>query len=176
MARVATAARGTRMTEAERSSKESARFVVAMRAGNSVGAKGPCESGCDSKRGRMGAVRLATPENIRNLQRALYRRAKQSPTQRFYSLYDKVYRRDVLDHSFALCRANDGAAGPDGMTFSSMDETAVEAILTKVTEQLQKKTYRPGPVRRVYIPKANGGERPLGIPTSSTAWCRWRPS
>jgi group II intron reverse transcriptase/maturase len=98
------------------------------------------------------------------LQRALYRRAKQSPTQRFYSLYDKVYRRDVLDHSFALCRANDGAAGPDGMTFSSMDETAVEAILTKVAEQLQKKTYRPGPVRRVYIPKANGGERPLGIP------------
>ena len=70
----------------------------------------------------------------------------------------------MLAHAFALCRANGGANGPDGVTFESMDETAVEVMLTKVSEQLRAKTYRPGPVRRVYIPKANGGERPLGIP------------
>jgi RNA-directed DNA polymerase len=109
-------------------------------------------------------MRLATPEKIRNLQRALYQRAKQTPTQRFYSLYDKVYRQDVLAHAFALCRANGGVAGPDGITFESMDEAATLVVLSKVSEQLQAKTYRPGPVRRVYIPKANGGERPLGIP------------
>jgi len=109
-------------------------------------------------------VRLATPETIRNLQRALYQRAKQAPLQRFYSLYDKVYRRDILTHAFALCRANGGASGPDGVTFESMDEAAAEVMLTKVSEELRGKTYRPGPVRRVYIPKANGGERPLGIP------------
>jgi RNA-directed DNA polymerase len=110
------------------------------------------------------AVRLATPEKIRNLQRALYPLAKQSPQRRFHSLYDKVFRRDVLAHAFAQCRANDGAAGPDGMTFASLGDADVEGLLTQVSEQLQMKTYRPGPVRRVYIPKANGGERPLGIP------------
>jgi RNA-directed DNA polymerase len=98
------------------------------------------------------------------LQRALYRRAKQSPAQRFYSLYDKVYRPDILAHAYALCRANGGAAGPDGITFEQMEATGVEAMLTEVSDWLRCKTYRPGPVRRVYIPKANGGERPLGIP------------
>jgi RNA-directed DNA polymerase len=110
------------------------------------------------------AVRLATPPNLRDLQRALYRRAKQAPAQRFYSLYDKVYRSDFLAHAFAQCRANNGAAGPDGITFEQIDDTGAQAMLTQVSESLRSKTYRPGPVRRVYIPKANGGERPLGIP------------
>lgn len=109
-------------------------------------------------------MKLATPEKIRNLQRALYQRAKRSPGKRFNSLYDKAYRQDVLEHAYALCRANGGAAGPDGKTFESIGEAEVEALLTKVSEELRRKTYRVGPVRRVYIPKANGGERPLGIP------------
>ncbi len=112
----------------------------------------------------MIAVRLATPETIRDLQKALYRRAKESPKLRFYSLYDKVYRQDVLQHAWALCRSNHGAAGPDGETFEDIERDGVEALLTRLTEQVKAKTYRPGPVRRVYIPKANGGERPLGIP------------
>lgn len=117
-----------------------------------------------SRKGRAIAVRLATPEKIQNLQKALYLRAKKSPKLRFYSLYDKVYREDVLRHAYALCRANHGAAGPDGQTFEDIEQGGVEALLSRLTEQLQRKTYRPGPVRRVYIPKANGGERPLGIP------------
>lgn len=112
----------------------------------------------------MIAVRLATPEKIRDLQKALYLRAKESPSLRFYSLYDKVYRKDVLHHAYARCRANHGAAGPDGKTFEDLERNGVEALLSQLTEQLKGKTYRPGPVRRVYIPKANGGERPLGIP------------
>jgi RNA-directed DNA polymerase len=107
---------------------------------------------------------LATPEKIRDLQRALYLRAKQQPTFRFYALYDKVYRADIVAHAYALCRANAGAAGPDGITFAQIEEAGASALLTQVTEQLRTKTYRPGPVRRVYIPKADGGERPLGVP------------
>lgn len=117
-----------------------------------------------SGKGSVIAVRLATPQKIRDLQKALYLKAKQSPKLRFYALYDKVYRRDVLHHAFALCRANHGAAGPDGKTFEDIEREGVEALLVRLTEQLKEKTYRPGPVRRVYIPKANGGERPLGIP------------
>jgi RNA-directed DNA polymerase len=109
-------------------------------------------------------VRLSTPQAIRDLQRALYRRAKQSPEQRFYSLYDKVYRTDIVAHAYALCRANGGAAGPDGITFEQTESNGVQGMLTQVSESLRNKTYRPGPVRRVYIPKAKGGERPLGIP------------
>jgi len=109
-------------------------------------------------------VRLSTPQPIRDLQRAFYRRAKQSPGQRFYSLYDKVYREDVVAHAYARCRANGGAAGPDGKTFEQVESDGVPALLTEVIESLRNKRYRPGPVRRVYIPKANGGERPLGIP------------
>ena len=112
----------------------------------------------------MIAVRLATPEKIRDLQKALYLRAKESPKLRFYSLYDKVYRKDVLHHAYALCRANRGAAGPDGKSFEDIEQDGVEVLLVRLTEQLKDKTYRPGPVRRVYIPKANGKERPLGIP------------
>ena len=79
-------------------------------------------------------------------------------------MYDKVYRQDVLHHAYALCRANHGAAGPDGKSFEDIEQDGVEALLVRLTEQLKDKAYRPGPVRRVYIPQANGGERPLGIP------------
>ena len=107
---------------------------------------------------------LETPGNLRKLQRALYLKAKQEPKFRFYALSDKVYRHDTLAHAYALCRANRGAPGVDGVTFKDIDESGVEALLAELKAELEQKRYRPGPVRRVYIPKANGGERPLGIP------------
>jgi len=107
---------------------------------------------------------LETPVRIRELQRALYLRAKQDPRFRAYALYDKVYRRDLLAHAYALAKANGGAPGPDRCTFDTIEADGREGWLDELREELQTKTYRPGPVRRVYIPKLNGGERPLGIP------------
>jgi RNA-directed DNA polymerase len=107
---------------------------------------------------------LKTPERLRDLQRALYLRAKKEPSFRAYALYDKVYRMDVLAHSYALAKANGGAPGPDGQTFEDIETIGSAALLTELQEELKVKRYRPGPVRRVYIPKLSGGQRPLGIP------------
>src|SRR5450756_886710 len=108
---------------------------------------------------------LATPEKIRTLQRKLYRKAKAEPAFRFYLLYDKIYRADILRHAYALARANAGAPGTDGMTFAAVEASGLERWLAGLREELVSKTYRPDPVRRVSIPKPDGGERPLGIPT-----------
>jgi RNA-directed DNA polymerase len=109
---------------------------------------------------------LATPEKIRSLQRKLYRKAKAEPAFRFYVLYDKVCREDILRHAYGLARANAGAPGVDGVTFAQIEEQGREAWLADLREELVAKTYRPDPVRRVMIPKRDGGgERPLGIPT-----------
>jgi RNA-directed DNA polymerase len=109
---------------------------------------------------------LATPEKIRNLQRKLYRKAKAEPAFRFYVLYDKIYREDILRHAYEVARANAGAPGVDGMTFAAIEASGLEAWLAGLREELVSKTYRPEPVRRVMIPKPHGGgERPLGIPT-----------
>ena len=109
---------------------------------------------------------LETPEKIRNLQRELYQKAKNAPEFRFYSLYDKVYRDDILEHAYQLAEANGGAAGVDGATFENITEESGgrAGLLAKLKEELRTKTYRPKPVRRVYIPKPDGGQRPLGIP------------
>jgi RNA-directed DNA polymerase len=108
---------------------------------------------------------LQTPTMIRNLQRKLYRKAKAEPAFRFYALYDKVCRKDILHHAYALARANAGAPGVDEVTFAQIEVSGVEGWLAGLHEELVSKTYRPSPVRRVKIPKPNGGERPLGIPT-----------
>jgi RNA-directed DNA polymerase len=107
---------------------------------------------------------LETPARLRQLQRALYLRAKQDQHFRAYALYDKVYRPDVLAYAYAVAKANAGAPGPDGCTFEEIEADGRETLLTELRDALQTKTYRPGPVRRVYIPKLTGGERPLGIP------------
>jgi RNA-directed DNA polymerase len=109
---------------------------------------------------------LVTPEKIRSLQRKLYRKAKAEPAFRFYVLYDKICREDILRHAYALARDNAGVAGVDGMTFARIEVSGLEAWLAGLREELVSKTYRPDPVRRVMIPKPNGGgERALGIPT-----------
>jgi RNA-directed DNA polymerase len=108
---------------------------------------------------------LETPNKIRSLQRKLYCKAKAEPAFRFYILYDKICREDILLRAYALARANAGAPGVDGMTFGQIGAAGVDAWLAGLREDLVSKTYQPDPVRRVMIPKPGGGERPLGIPT-----------
>jgi RNA-directed DNA polymerase len=109
---------------------------------------------------------LKTPDKIRSLQRKLYCKAKAEPAFRFYVLYDKICREDILSHAYKLARTNAGAPGVDGITFEQIDASGLEAWLAGLRDELVTKTYRPDPVRRVMIPKPNGGgERALGIPT-----------
>jgi RNA-directed DNA polymerase len=108
---------------------------------------------------------LETPEKIRSFQKKLYLKAKAEPDFRFYLLYDKVWRQDILEQAYELARENDGAAGVDGVTFAAIEAAGQEEWLAGIGKMLRERTYRPDPVRRVMIPKPNGGERPLGIPT-----------
>ena len=109
---------------------------------------------------------LKTPDNIRELQRKLYRKAKQEKEYRFYLLYDKIYRLDILNHAYRLVKANKGAPGIDGETFGSIEERegGAEKYLEEIAGALKRKDYKPQAVRRVNIPKPAGGKRPLGIP------------
>ena len=110
-------------------------------------------------------MRLRTPEKIRTLQRKLYLKAKAEPDFRFYLLYDKVYREDILFHAYRLARSNKGAPGVDGQSFEEIEAMGLEGWLSGIRDDLRAKTYRPEPVRRAMVPKPGGGERPLGIPT-----------
>lgn len=109
---------------------------------------------------------LTTPDAIRTFQRKLYTKAKQEPAYRFYALYDKIYREDILSHAWRLVRSNGGSPGIDGVNFEAIERgEGVEGFLRELAHDLQEKTYRAQPVRRVMIPKADGSKRPLGIPT-----------
>jgi RNA-directed DNA polymerase len=112
-------------------------------------------------------VSLQNPDSVRRLQRALYVKAKNEPAYRFYVLYDKVLRDDILAHAYRVSRASKGARTPgvDGVTFADIDAARPEEWLAGLRRTLQDKTYRPDPVRRVLIDKPGGGQRPLGIPT-----------
>jgi len=109
---------------------------------------------------------LATPEKIRTLQRKLYTKAKQEPAYRFYALYDKLSREDILSHAWRLVRSNGGSPGVDGISFEAIESgEGIDSYLRDLARDLKEKTYRAQPVRRVMIPKADGSLRPLGIPT-----------
>ena len=108
---------------------------------------------------------LTTLTSVQKLQMALHAKAKESPDFRFYALYDKVYRKDVLVYAYQRCKANGGAAGVDNQTLEDIEQHGVERWLDELAQELKSRTYQPQPVRRVYIPKPDGKQRPLGIPT-----------
>ena len=114
---------------------------------------------------------LSTPNSVQKLQTALHAKAKAEPGYRFYTLYDKVSRADILAHAYALCRSNQGAPGVDGQDFAEVEAYGPERWLGELALALREETYRPDPIRRVYIPKANGKLRPLGISTLRDRVC-----
>jgi len=108
---------------------------------------------------------LGTPNKVETLQTSLQAKAKTEPAYRFYSLWDKVCREDVLDEAYRRCCANAGASGVDGETFDQIDAHGIDRWLGKLRKELIAGSYAPRPLLRVWIPKSNGGQRPLGIPT-----------
>jgi len=114
---------------------------------------------------------LSTPISVRKLRRALHAKAKTEADFRFYALYDKIYREDILAHAYAQCRSNRGAPGVDGQDFSDVEAYGVRRWLAELALELKEETYRPNAIRRVFIPKANGKLRPLGISTLRDRVC-----
>ena len=114
---------------------------------------------------------LSTPKSVQKLQTALHAKAKAEAGYRFYALHEKISREDILAHAYAQCRSNKGAPGADGQDFADIDAYGVERWLGELALALRQETYRPDPIRRVFIPKANGKLRPLGISTLRDRVC-----
>src|SRR5471032_2587950 len=114
---------------------------------------------------------LSTPIRVQKLQMALHAKAKAEAGYRFYVLYDKIYREDVLAHAYAQCRSNKGAPGVDRQDFAEVEAYGVQKWLGELALALRQESYRPDPIRRVFIPKANGKLRPLGISTLRDRVC-----
>jgi len=142
------------------------RPVLPRKPGNAGGGKGPWfKDDAGRSEGEEIGVSLRTPERVWKLQGALHAKAKGEPSYRFYSLYDKIHRKEVLSYAWNCCRANGGGAGVDGQSFEQIEARGLERWLGELAEEIRKKTYRPQAVRRVWIPKPDGKQRPLGIPT-----------
>lgn len=122
-------------------------------------------AGGEGKERTLPEKRLPNPSSLQDLQRQLYHKSKAEPSYRFYTLWDKVYRKDVLEEAWRRVRANRGTGGVDGETIRSVERSGVEPFLAALAEELKAGTYTPPPVRRVWIPKPDGRKRPLGIPT-----------
>jgi RNA-directed DNA polymerase len=114
---------------------------------------------------------LSTPKTVQKLQKALHAKAKAEAEYRFYALYDKISREDILAHAYAQCRSNKGAPGVDGQNFADVEAYGVRRWLGELALALRQETYQPDPIRRVFIPKANGKLRPLGISTLRDRVC-----
>ncbi|MGF1620223.1 MAG: reverse transcriptase domain-containing protein [Rhodomicrobiaceae bacterium] len=115
---------------------------------------------------------LSTPKSVQKLQTALHAKAKAEAGYRFYALYDKISRADILAHAYVQCRSNKGVLpGVDGQDFADVEAYGVERWLGELALALREETYQPAPIRRVYIPKANGKLRPLGISTLRDRVC-----
>ena len=114
---------------------------------------------------------LSTPKSVQKLQMALHAKAKAEADYRFYALYDKISREDILAHAYAQCRSNKGAPGVDGQDFADIEAYGVQRWLGELALAIRKESYRPEPIRRVFIPKANGKLRPLGISTVRDRVC-----
>ena len=118
--------------------------------GRGLGSRQTQDVGKDRRLGN-----LSTPSSVQGLQKALHAKAKAEPSYRFYALYDKLYREDILAHAYAQCRANKGAPGIDSQDFADVEAYGVERWLGELALALSEERYRPEPIRRVYIPKAN---------------------
>ena len=164
------------MAKTRRAQRASEGIVVATRlvTNNASGAKGPCGGhveGASTREGMTGQTGSNSPgrresvDKVRHLQRRLWVAAKRSPERRFHALLDRIYRRDVLWAAWRRVKANRGAAGVDGETLARVEQYGVERMLDELHTVLRAGTYRPPPVLRRYIPKADGRQRPLGIPT-----------
>jgi len=134
--------------------------------GRGLGSRQTQDVGKDRRLGN-----LSTPRSVQKLQKALHAKAKAEPGFRFYALYDKLYREDILRHAYAQCRSNKGAPGVDGQDFADVEAYGRERWLGELALALREETYRPDPIKRVFIPKANGKRRPLGIPTLRDRVC-----
>ena len=150
------------------------RPVVARKPGNAGRAKGPqFKVNARRSESRRLVMSLQPPPKVRKLQEALHAKAKGAPGYRFYALYDKVYREDLLEFAYRSCAAEKGAPGVDGQSFEAIEAYGVERWLGELAEELRKKEYRPEAVRRVYIPKPDGRQRLLGIPPIRRRRRRW---
>src|SRR5512134_1254918 len=114
---------------------------------------------------------LSTPKSVQKLQSALHAKAKAEAGYRFYALYDKIHREHILAHAYAQCRSNKGAPGVDGQDFEAVEAYGLQRWLGELALALREETYRPDPIRRAFIPKANGKLRPLGISTLRDRVC-----